>query len=326
MNRSFVILAAMALAGAAALMLMLEMAKLSPRGGEAASRAKRVDRSDPWETAARGEGSGAEKGSTGERREATDGQKRVEFHVRILDSSGNAVSAASMLGGGNETRIEDEGKDFKITGTLPLTLLVQAAGFAGPVIRRFDAPPGFLVVIRLRREVRVTVELEQPSAEPIPNDVGYVYAFGGDATARERVALQGGRGKVELAVPEGECQLWFVGERLASAGERAMLEAGSQRSLAIAPRPSGTLRVRIEETGFDPPKVSIPLVPVELGPGDAMTPAAIREATRKEGDLFVFEGLPAGPVIVTAAHSSGERILRAAATVSVGEATDVRLR
>ena len=105
----------------------------------------------------------------------------------------------------------------------------------------------------------------------------------------------------------------------------AILQVGSQIPLALAKRPAGTVRVRIDAKGFAPPKLTFPLAPADLAASDPMTPVAVREATTSDGDLFVFEEVPAGAVTASADDSANERSLRASATPAAGATIELVL-
>jgi hypothetical protein len=331
-NRSIVILLAMSFAAMAILFVVLEMWKLTPkRGGDGAlggssAPAGAGDARSSARGAGRGGASGgaASDGLGGAAREGA-GERNAQFKVRVIDLQGAAAPNATLLAQGTQTTIEQTGDEFDVKGTIPLVLVAQAAGFAGPVVKTVDAPPKGTLFIHVFHEVKIAVELSQNANDTIPKDHGYLAIIGG-ATMRHALSIDGALTRSEVTAPEGECQFCFVGERLASAPVNAIVQAGAQVPLALAKRPAGTVRVRIDGKGFAAPKLTFPLAPADVAATDPLVPVAVRDPATSDGDLFVFEGIPAGPVTATCDDAAHERTIRASGTLDAGGTLELVLR
>lgn len=254
---------------------------------------------------------------------ATPGSS-VGFRVAVVDVAGNPIEGAVLFAQGSEVSVRREGAQHDVRGTLPLVLHAQAAGYADALLKSVAEPPPPETPLRLvlRREVTVTVRVGGPSRL---DDRGYVWLRSPDGVSRDALEIRGGAGEARLPLPEGESQLWFVGERLI-AGPRAVVVAeGALLELEASARPLGSVRVLGVRKGLEAPRLSMPLAPPEIALGDLLTPVARREASREEEGAFVFEGVPAGRVLAAASDAEGTRVATGAAVVVAGGVIELRI-
>jgi hypothetical protein len=103
-----------------------------------------------------------------------------------------------------------------------------------------------------------------------------------------------------VAGPEGSANFGFASEAYEGPAVERTLGEGALLSIAVRKRPTGTLRVKCQDLDLMPPSASFPILPPEAAVSNALAPHALRQASRRDGEWYVFEEVAAGSVLVVA--------------------------
>jgi hypothetical protein len=72
-----------------------------------------------------------------------------------------------------------------------------------------------------------------------------------------------------------------------------------------------------------PPTLSFPILPAAVSAGNALAPHALRQASRRDGDWFLFEAVAAVDVVVVVARDAAEtKEARRVVALAAGETVD----
>lgn len=250
----------------------------------------------------------------------------VTVRVEVVDASGAPVAGAMLLPVASAGSIEAVATGFQVSGTLPLTLMALAPGYCGsaPVtIREAASAP---VRLHLAREVTFPVKVFFENGAPADEIAGFLYYRAGAAEGHVRVELDARGEAARVAGPEGTAWIGFASDALEGPAIERSIAEGELLSIAVRRRPVGTLRVRCAVSDVLPPRVTFPILPRSGNSGWALAPHGLRQDAKKEGEFWVFEGIPAGAVTVFARDAAETREVRGGVEVVAGRTVDFTLQ
>ncbi len=251
---------------------------------------------------------------------------RASFQVRLVDESGRPVDGALVLAMGDPAPSQTrEGDVYRIEGLLPLSVGALAKGWLSPTPVQVTEAPKEVLVLRFARAVAVQVEVRGDALPGVEGLEGTVWV---ERTSGERVwhpVVLDARGTARLEdLAAGRARLAFGNERFSSGIVEAELADGVLVSLAVRPRPAGALRVRARGT-VAAVRASVPSVPDVPGALEVPARVDVLEPTRREGAVWIFDPIPAGPCEVHGSDAEDAVQLVGKTTVAAGATAELEI-